>query len=55
MLRRADYKCQLCNREGTMNVHHKTYERLGEEQLNDLIVLCQDCHAKFHDKIGEIK
>jgi 5-methylcytosine-specific restriction endonuclease McrA len=50
-LKRADRKCQLCNAEGTeLHVHHKTYERRGEELPEDLIVLCKDCHAKFHDK-----
>ena len=51
-LRRAGYKCQLCNKDKTtLNVHHKTYERIGEELPGDLIVLCNGCHAKFHDKL----
>jgi hypothetical protein len=51
MLRKAKYTCQLCNKDGvTLNVHHKTYERIGEELTDDLIVLCKSCHAKFHDK-----
>ena len=51
-LRRAGYKCQLCNKDKTtLNVHHKTYERIGEELPGDLIVLCKGCHAKFHDKL----
>jgi len=49
----ADHRCQLCgcsNRE--LHVHHKTYEHRGREydHMNDLIVLCEPCHAKFHDK-----
>lgn len=50
-LKRARYKCELCNAEGVLNVHHKTYERRGEEDNKDLIVLCKDCHSKFHDKL----
>jgi hypothetical protein len=50
-MRRARYACQLCGAKGRLNVHHKTYERRGCEEPNDLIVLCQDCHAKFHDKV----
>ena len=54
-LRRAKYKCQLCNNDnGVLHVHHKTYEHLGDEQDDDLIVLCKACHEKFHDKQGEI-
>lgn len=51
-LRQAGYACQLCNaRGGVLDVHHRTYERRGFEWMGDLIVLCRDCHAKFHDKI----
>jgi len=50
-LKEAGYKCQLCNAEGVeLHVHHKTYERRGEEHPDDLIALCKDCHAKVHDK-----
>ncbi len=49
-VRDADYRCQLCNRGAvTLNVHHRTYERLGEEHDGDLKVLCQDCHNTFHE------
>jgi len=49
-LRAAGHKCQLCNRgSGTLNVHHRTYERLGEELDGDLIVLCRTCHSTFHE------
>ncbi len=49
-VRVAGYRCQLCNRGGvTLNVHHRTYERLGEEHDGDLTVLCQDCHSTFHE------
>jgi hypothetical protein len=50
--RAADYKCQLCNRaDSELHVHHRTYERLGEEYLKDLIVLCEECHRRFHNKL----
>lgn len=50
-LRRAGYRCQLCNAGGLLNVHHRTYERRGFEYDTDLIVLCHPCHAKFHGKM----
>jgi hypothetical protein len=46
--------CQLCNSDKLINVHHRTYENLGYENIKDLIVLCKLCHAKFHN-IGELK
>ncbi len=47
----AGWKCQLCNKEGVLHTHHRTYENLGHEKDGDLIVLCSDCHAKFHNKV----
>jgi DNA polymerase III alpha subunit len=53
-LHESGNRCQLCNAKNTeLHVHHKTYERRGNELLSDLIVLCKDCHAKFHDKLDE--
>jgi hypothetical protein len=49
-VRAAGHRCQLCNRGSvTFNVHHRTYERLGEELDEDLTVLCSDCHNTFHE------
>lgn len=53
-LKQARFKCQMCNiSNNRLNVHHRTYEHHGEEDmyLGDLIVLCEHCHGKFHDKL----
>lgn len=47
-LKRADFKCQVCNRPDKLNVHHRTYENRGNEQNRDLTVLCEDCHKLYH-------
>ncbi len=47
-LDQAEHRCQLCNAAGTLHVHHRTYERLGQEKLTDLVVLCEKCHERFH-------
>ncbi len=49
-LRRASYRCQLCNRTGRLEVHHRTYARRGHEAPEDLIVLCNACHGAFHQR-----
>ena len=46
----AKNRCQLCNAKGHLQVHHRTYENLGNEKVEDLIVLCDKCHAKHHEK-----
>lgn len=48
-LKAARFRCQVCNtKNGRLNVHHRTYERRGEELAADLIVLCEPCHHMFH-------
>lgn len=47
--RETNPNCSLCNRKGILHVHHRTYVRLGCEEKLDLIVLCSDCHALFHE------
>ena len=42
-------RCRLCNSSERLNVHHRTYERLGCEQDDDVITLCHACHENFHD------
>jgi len=48
VLERDGFKCQQCSSTYMHNVHHKTYARLGNESLDDLITLCQVCHRKEH-------
>jgi 5-methylcytosine-specific restriction endonuclease McrA len=46
---RARCRCQVCNSPDWLEVHHRTYERLGCEDPEDLTVLCRDCHGLFHE------
>lgn len=34
--------------ETIVQLHHKTYERVGEERLDDLAPLCAGCHRLVH-------
>jgi 5-methylcytosine-specific restriction endonuclease McrA len=53
-LKRADHCCNICNKpDESLDVHHRTYERRGNESYTDLIVLCRGCHATFH-KTGRL-
>lgn len=41
--------CEKCGYEPwkpCLQVHHKTYERVFREKLDDLILLCPKCHKK---------
>jgi 5-methylcytosine-specific restriction endonuclease McrA len=48
-LDRAGWRCQFCNSTASPEVHHRTYERRGEEAAEDLTVVCATCHAHFHE------
>lgn len=43
-LERAGYRCQVCGETRGLQVHHNSYERLGNEADEDLAVLCFWCH-----------
>lgn len=47
---RAANRCQLCASLKRLDVHHNTYENLGHERPEDVIVLCRMCHEKHHNK-----
>jgi len=50
---RDNYCCRLCNSDERLHVHHQTYERRGNEDLEDLTTLCEECHERFHRKINQ--
>jgi hypothetical protein len=52
-LLRAGNCCSLdVTHTGDLEVHHRTYERLGSEQPGDLVVLCHACHQLHHNMFG---
>ena len=56
-LERAGYKCQICGCDrwfARLEVHHNSYEHLGREPPEDLVVLCAHCHDLFH-KFGKLR
>jgi 5-methylcytosine-specific restriction endonuclease McrA len=47
-IERAGYRCEVCGLPWGLEVHHKTYERLGNELPEDLACLCWGCHRGLH-------
>lgn len=37
-------RCALCYGTRKLQVHHRTYERLGHELMTDCVCLCSKCH-----------
>ena len=54
-LRRSHYSCDICGEKASENthlhVHHLTYERFGAENIDDVVVLCEDCHNEVHEYV----
>jgi len=48
ILDRCNNKCEVCHNKKVIHIHHITYERLGNELLEDLQGLCLECHQKLH-------
>lgn len=52
-LARDGRACRLCGSRQHLEVHHRTYARRGNEQVNDLTTLCASCHENFHQKVRQ--
>ena len=37
----------VCGADAT-EVHHKNYDNIGKEPLEELVALCEDCHKRVH-------
>lgn len=50
------FVCYVCGSDDNLQLHHRTYKRLGNERINvDLVPVCQKCHTNIHqyqDKTG---
>lgn len=53
VMQRACNRCEGCGIARATQVHHLTYDRVGEEMLFDLVAICDDCHAKVHESTRE--
>jgi 5-methylcytosine-specific restriction endonuclease McrA len=42
--------CQKCGAKKHLQVHHLTYENIGEEEMEDLLTVCKPCHMKIHGR-----
>ena len=51
-LQQSGNKCQVCGSKNKLEVHHNSYDHIGKEEmhLEDLVVLCHNCHSLFHHK-----
>ena len=49
---RDNNKCTICGATENLVAHHKNYDNLGNEKLEDLITVCEECHEVIHSERG---
>lgn len=53
-LKRDNQRCVQCGAPYPLNVHHRRYPAVwGMESIDDLVTLCDKCHANAHNKKEE--
>jgi|GEM_PF-2443301 len=57
VLRRDRWRCQKCGAtDKPLHVHHKvSLSRGGTNDLDNLVTLCEDCHAEYHPHMAHLK
>ncbi len=48
VMKRANGICEGCLDKSATEVHHLTYEHLGNEFMFELLAVCNDCHGRLH-------
>jgi hypothetical protein len=52
---RQRFRCERCQRERRLQVHHLSYEHLGDERPAQLVALCRTCHWTVHNDEREAR
>lgn len=53
-----DGSCYACaRRDRRLEVHHRSYKRIGHENLHDLCLMCRECHQRAHEmeRAGKVR
>lgn len=50
IVKRDRSQCQSCASKSQLQVHHMTYERIGNENDGDLVTVCHACHQRIHGR-----
>lgn len=49
VFKRCGMTCEGCREATATQVHHLTYEHLGNELLWELAAVCRECHERVHE------
>jgi len=53
VLTRANNWCEGCAARQATQVHHLTYEHVGDELLFELVAVCETCHRRIHPDMDD--
>jgi len=53
VIKEANNECFFCKNVGT-DVHHTSYDNWKNESIDELILLCRDCHIKVHEDMPKL-
>lgn len=48
VMRYRGERCERCGLTQRLQLHHRTYQRLGKELPEDVELLCRNCHRQEH-------
>lgn len=48
VVRRCGGCCEDCGRKCKLTMHHRHYDTVGNEALDDIVALCWPCHQARH-------
>lgn len=46
-------KCQCCNDQDAIDVHHMVYRNIVDVKVSDLVPVCRECHNLLHKAIRD--
>lgn len=55
--KRDNYRCRQCSKDLSKingNVHHVHYDNVYNEKLEDLVLVCKDCHYLIHSYYNKL-
>jgi|SRR5262249_6727315 len=49
VMHRAGGICEGCRQVRAVEVHHLTYDHVGDEFLWEFVAICRECHERYHE------
>lgn len=54
-LRMAGNRCEECGANHALQLHHRHYNTLGREKIDDVVILCDQCHERETCRLAALR